>query len=80
MALVDEEYRQFHSKLLPDADNILGVRLPHLRELAKELARGDCRSYLQAARADYNEEIMLQGLVIGYAKADIEEILRHTAA
>ncbi|CQR71866.1 DNA alkylation repair enzyme [Sporomusa ovata DSM 2662] len=80
LALVDEEYRQFHSKLLPDADNILGVRLPHLRELAKELARGDWRSYLQAARADYNEEIMLQGLVIGYAKADIEEILRHTAA
>lgn len=80
LALVDEEYRQFHSKLVPDADNILGVRLPHLRELAKELAKGDWRSYLKAAAADYNEEIMLQGLVIGYTKADIDEILRYTAA
>jgi len=80
LALVDEEYRQFHSKLVPDADNILGIRLPHLRELAKELARGDWRSYLNAALADYNEEIMLQGLIIGYAKADIEEILCYAAA
>jgi 3-methyladenine DNA glycosylase AlkD len=73
--LADEEYRQFHSGLVPDADNILGVRLPRLRELAKELAKDDWRNFLATAQEDYYEEIMLQGLVIGYAKADIEEIL-----
>lgn len=73
--LSDEKYRQFHSGLVPDADNILGVRLPRLRELAKELAKDDWRNFLATAQGDYYEEIMLQGLVIGYAKADIEEIL-----
>ncbi len=73
--LTDEKYRQFHSGLVPNADNILGVRLPHLRELAKELVKGDWRNFLATAQEDYYEEIMLQGLVIGYAKADIEEIL-----
>ena len=79
LALVDEKYREFHSKLVPGTANILGVRLPLLRELAKEIARGDWRTYLVAAEASYYEELMIEGLVIGYAKADIEEILRYTA-
>ncbi|HBF35315.1 TPA: DNA alkylation repair protein [Candidatus Sumerlaeota bacterium] len=79
LELVDEKYRKFHSALVPGVDNILGVRLPNLREIAKELAKGDWRGYLSSAQTDYCEEITLQGLVIGYAKADLEEILRYTS-
>jgi len=75
--LSDEEYQRFHSKLCPDTDNIIGVRLPLLRNLAKEIAKGDWREYLKSAQGDYNEEIMLQGIVIGYAKSDISEMLKH---
>ena len=75
--LADEDYRQFHSRLVPGTDNVLGVRLPKLRELAKGLAKGDWRGYIAVAQADYYEEVMLQGLVIGSAKADIEELLRY---
>lgn len=80
LELADEEYRQFHSALVPGTDNILGVRLPKLRELAKELAKGDWHDYISRAQDDYYEEIMLQGLVIGYVKTDIEEILHYVAA
>ena len=34
----DPEYREFHSKLLPGTENIMGVRLPILRKFAKQLA------------------------------------------
>lgn len=78
--LADEEYRQFHSKLVPGTDNILGVRLPHLRELAKELAKGDWQGYLLAAQDDYYEETMLQALVIGHIKTDIDTTLHYIAA
>ena len=78
--LADNEYRQFQSGLLPGVNNILGVRLPSLRKLAKEIAKGDWRGHILAAQDDYYEEIMLQGLVIGYAKADIEEILHYVTA
>ena len=78
--LADEKYRQFHSGLVPGADNIVGVRLPKLRKLAQELSQGDWREYILTAHSDYYEEIMLQGLVIGYAKTDIEEVLRYVAA
>jgi len=78
--LEDEKYRQFHSKLVPGTDNIVGVRLPRLRDLAKRLAKGDWRDSILSTKDDYYEEIMLQGLLIGYAKTDIEEILRYIAS
>ncbi|MDD2221302.1 MAG: DNA alkylation repair protein [Clostridia bacterium] len=70
LALSDEKYRRFSAKLNPtvDPDSIIGVRLPALRAVAKELAAGDFISYLQKAQDDSFEETLLQGMVIAYAK------------
>ncbi|MGG4393948.1 DNA alkylation repair protein [Paenibacillus thiaminolyticus] len=80
MALADEKYRQFSASLIPNINNVVGVRLPELRKLARIIAKGDWRAYLAQADSDYFEEVMLQGMVIGCAKADVEEILHHIAA
>lgn len=78
--MADEEYRKFSSSLIPGEDrSMLGVRLPFLRELAKEIARGDWKQFLDNAQEEYYEEVMLQGLVIGYVKAAPDEILEYTA-
>ncbi len=74
-AMADPDYRAFHQKLVPEVDNLLGVRIPALRGLARELARGDWRGYLAAAGTDAYEETMLQGLVLGYARMEIGELL-----
>jgi 3-methyladenine DNA glycosylase AlkD len=73
----EEEYKKFQSSLIPGEDRILGVRMPCLRELAKEIAKGDWQSYLDNAWSDYYEEVMLQGLVIGYLKASPETVLKY---
>ena len=57
--LSEENYREFSSKLLPGVKNILGVRLPNLRRMAKEIAKDDWRSYLNSPRDYYFEEIIL---------------------
>lgn len=75
----EEKYQKFTSGLIPGTDTILGVRIPQLRKLAKKIAKEDWRTYLKEARDDSYEEIILQGFVIGYAKADIEEILGYAA-
>ena len=75
--LAEENYQKFSSALLPNINNILGVRLPTLRKLAKVIAKDDWRRFISMADSDYFEEVMLQGMVIGYAKADIEEILQY---
>lgn len=75
----EREYREFSSGLIPQGQQMLGVRIPVIRSLAKELVKGDWRDYLRTAENDFFEEVMLQGLVIGYARADIEEILSFAA-
>ncbi len=73
--LAEEGYREFNKSLTPGKENILGVRLPALRKLAKQLVKEDWRGYLKEAKDDSMEEVMLQGMVIGYCNAEIEEIL-----
>lgn len=77
--LADEKYRVFSSSLTPGKDNILGVRIPMLRKMAAKIAKGDFRTYLSKASDNSMEEIMLQGMVIGCCKADVEEVLKLTA-
>ncbi|WP_054023183.1 DNA alkylation repair protein [Bacillus sp. FJAT-28004] len=73
------DYQKFSAALIPTINNVIGVRLPTLRKLAQTIARGDWRNYLKDAESDYFEEVMLQGMVIGYAKADIADLLHYVA-
>lgn len=75
--LAEQDYKKFSSALIPGCKKMLGVRIPKLRTLAKQIAKEDFRGYLNDASDDTFEEIMLQGFVIGYAKADINEILEY---
>ncbi len=71
--LADKKYKEFHSSLCPNTDNIIGVRIPKLREIAKEIAKQNAKEFLQTIDTTYYETIMLYGMVIGYAKLTIEE-------
>lgn len=69
----EPDFQKFTARLLPGVEHILGVRLPALRKMAKQLAKGDWQAYLQTACDDSYEEIMLQGMVLGYAKGNLQE-------
>ena len=71
-ARVDPAYREFTARLLPGTDDLLGVRLPELRALARRIAREGAAEYLAGASDASMEERLLQGLVIGYAKLDAD--------
>ena len=70
----DERYRNFNEGLIPGVRKTYGVRMPILRSMAKKLVP-DWQSFLSCARDDSHEEILLQGLVIGYAKISLEDRL-----
>lgn len=72
--LAEPGYRAFSSALIPGAQ-MLGVRLPALRKLAREIAKGDALSYLKLSPGSCFEERMLYGMVIGYASMGVEERL-----
>lgn len=67
--LIDEKYREFHSSLCPGINNILGIRVPVLRNFAKELNKQySANELLNNIGDEYNEEIMLKGMIIGLNK------------
>ncbi len=76
-ALSEPEFQKFSAALIPGEERMLGVRLPALRVLAKEIARSDgWVDYLAAAPRDYFEEIMLRGMIIGAVQISPEERIR----
>lgn len=76
---VDEKFKDFTSALIPDSRPILGVRIPMLRQIAKEIAKGDWQTFIKEAPEDTYEEVNVKGFVIGYVKADFETLLTFVA-
>lgn len=78
LSMQDKKYKDFHSKLCPGTENIIGVRIPILRNYAKQISKEPFwKEYVLSAKIKYNEEVMLQGMLIGLAKKiDIKEALQ----
>lgn len=65
--LRDLKYQQFHSKLVPNipADSIIGVRIPLLKKLAKELYKDPCKAdFMSSLPHKYYEENQLHIMMI----------------
>lgn len=63
--MAEESYRDFSKSLIPDSKPLLGVRLPVLRTLAKEIVKNsDWESTF--GENEYFEEVMLEAMVAGY--------------
>ena len=64
-AMQDLKYKEFHGSLCPDMDNIIGVRIPKLREYAKELYKNNNLEDIKI-EDKYYEELVIQGMLIGF--------------
>ncbi len=74
--LKDDEYKEFNSKLCPDTNKeMLGIRVPILRKLAKQILKenNDWDEFVKRDNTIYFEEVLLQGLIIAYSKKDLKE-------
>lgn len=69
----EEEYRIFAKKLLPKDTDLLGVRLPLLKKIAKEELAENGLSFLKQANYGIFEEKLLCGFLIAYWKKPILE-------
>lgn len=75
----ENSYRDFSAALVPGTKPLLGVRLPQLRKIAKEIAKGDWRQEADDSEGNcadlWFEETMLRGMIIGYGteKSEVKE-------
>ena len=72
----EEEYKKFSESITFTKYEILGIRLPKLRSIAKEISKGDISSFLKVVKHNYYEEVMLSLLVIANIK-DINELMKY---
>lgn len=77
--LAEPGYRDFSAALVPGAGTMLGVRIPKLRALAKEIA-ADSDTYFCEPCGTCFEEIMLRGMVIGCMKCTTQQRIQHIRA
>jgi len=50
----DEQYKQFHSKLLKDNSiELIGIRTPELKKIAKEISKNDYKSFIRQKKRDF---------------------------
>lgn len=73
----DKKYKQFHSSLCPGTNNILGVRIPLIRNIAKEIHISGLSEKYLSVKPKYNEELMIQAMLIGLIKNDIPTTLNY---
>ncbi len=73
---VDKTYKDFNQKLIPNINNILGIRVPVLRKISKEIYKNNWQDFLKQ-EPQYFEEAMLQGMVIGLIKDEPNAILEY---
>lgn len=73
----DIDYKKFIENLTPGAENILGVRTPDLRKISKKIKENEnWKEYILNENIVYYEEMMLQGMLIGFIK-DCEEMVKY---
>ena len=69
ISVKDEKYKEFHSSLVLNSKyEMIGIRLPVMRDIAKEISKGNIEGFLNLAQDKYYEEVMIQGLVISHIK------------
>lgn len=71
----DNEYAEFSKKLIPDTYNILGLRAPKAKEIAKKYANTDTGdAFFDSLPHKYHDENIIHAYMLGYLKADFNTI------
>ena len=70
ISIKEEKYKQFHSKLCFTKYEILGIRLPIIRKIVKQISKTNYEDFLKLTKSNYYEEVMIEGLVISNIKEE----------
>ena len=75
-SISEKNYKKFSEKITFTKYEILGIRLPKLRYIAKEIIKGNYDSFLKISDNIYYEEVMIKLIIIASIK-DLEECMNY---
>ncbi len=71
----DSKYQSFNQKIITTKYNMLGIKIPLLRKISKDIMKKDYQSFLKFPNI-YYEIVLLKGLIIGNIK-DLNETMSY---
>ncbi len=74
--LKDDKYKEFQGKLLPNINNLIGVKVPLVRDLLKKMSNEDQLQYINNYNCVYLEEKLLKSLIIANLK-DVNDVIKY---
>lgn len=75
-SISEDAYKEFSQKITFTKYEMLGIRLPKLRSIAKDISKGDYKSFLEVSQNKYYESVMIKLLVIANIK-DLDECMSY---
>lgn len=76
----DPIYNQFNSRIAATPQPTIGVRIPILRNLAKEILRDKPLDFIHTYPVRHHEELLVKGFVIAQLKTDLDTWLNYVDA
>lgn len=68
LKLRDKKYKEFSRKITPTDYEIIGIRIPILRKIAKEIKDTNISEYFKNVKNYYLEETIITGILLSYIK------------
>ena len=71
--MAEPKYKEFNEKIVKGKLDMLGIRIPILRKIAKEITKGKFREFIKTCIPLYHEELLLLGIVIATSDMEYED-------
>jgi len=62
--LSDLKYKDFQTKIVNTKLEIIGIRTPIIKDIAKKISKTNIEDYFKLVNNDYYEEVMIYGLIL----------------
>jgi 3-methyladenine DNA glycosylase AlkD len=73
--LADSDYKEFNKKIIHTNQEVLGVRMPAMRKLAKQIVKNNPYDFINKDKPSIYEMILMEGLVLSYIDKSFKELL-----
>ena len=71
ISLEDKKYREFHRSIVGHTNlKLIGIRVPKLRSIAREISKGNVDEFLKRMGNTYYEEVMIYGFVLANSEEE----------
>lgn len=67
-SIADNDTKKFNERIVNTKYEILGIKMPVLKMIAKDISKTDYFKFLELSTSKYYEEVMIEGFLLSYIK------------